>query len=163
MLGMYTSNKLLADIEEFVFNKGKELKKEVLLKVDCDSFSLSQEMTSAFKSIITQLVTNALIHGLESSEQRHHLGKTEKPMIEIQALSTERCFIITVTDNGRGIQDLEQCLTFGHSSADSCDYYSGRGVGLSVVHSTVKSLGGRLLVSSDLNNGSIFKVVIPKF
>ena len=55
--------------------------------------------------ILFHIVRNAIDHGIETPEERKSLGKDETGMIRIQATKAEGSIIITVTDDGRGIDE----------------------------------------------------------
>ncbi|MCP5774845.1 ATP-binding protein, partial [Klebsiella pneumoniae] len=61
--------------------------------------------------------------------------------------------------------DQEEILQFifhpGFSTAKAVTQISGRGVGLDVVQSEIKSLGGHVSVSSELGKGTVFTIRVP--
>ena len=50
----------------------------------------------------------------------------------------------------------------GFSTKDIATEFSGRGVGLDVVSTNVKKMGGNLIVSSTKGEGTIFEIKISK-
>jgi two-component system chemotaxis sensor kinase CheA len=91
------------------------------------------------------------------------LGKNARGKIVIEAATVEGQTRITVTDDGRGIDPAIISLLFqpGFSTAREVTTISGRGVGLDVVETTLKELGGSITVNSDPGKGSTFQITLP--
>ena len=67
----------------------------------CSSVNFSIEEISDIKTAVSEGVTNAIVHGYEGS-----LGE-----IEINCEIYENRVEITIVDNGKGIENLEEALT----------------------------------------------------
>jgi two-component system, CitB family, sensor kinase len=69
--------------------------------------------------------------------------------------------IIEVEDNGIGIEgnNNDQIFKQGFTTKDK---NSNAGIGLSLVHNAINSLGGYVTFSSNVGEGTIFTVAIPK-
>jgi chemotaxis family two-component system sensor histidine kinase/response regulator PixL len=120
-------------------------------------------------------------------EVRRHQGKPEQGLIEIRAHHQGSQTIIEVRDDGRGlnldrirskaidmglataeqlaeastVRLLELLFEPGFSTASQVSELSGRGVGLDVVRSQIRSLKGNVTVSSELGQGCVFTLRIP--
>jgi len=70
--------------------------------------------------------------------------------------------VLTVTDTGHGMSrhTLERIFDPFFTTKDQT---KGSGMGLSVVHGIVKNHGGTIKVSSELNKGTSFQILIPEF
>lgn len=135
---------------------------------------------------LMHLVRNAVDHGIEAPEVRKEKGKTEKPTVTLSAESNSSEVIITVEDNGAGMdhnailakakkqgilkkpeseytkQDaLGLIMKAGFSTNEQVTNYSGRGVGMDVVNQNLEKIGGKLIVESDIGVGSKFIIKIP--
>jgi len=135
--------------------------------------------------MLEHLLRNAVAHGIELPEERLDSGKTEKGRITLGASIEGAQIIIRISDDGRGLNtdkirktgikrgliresdsisddDLYQLIfSPGFSTADQVDQVSGRGVGLDVVLSTVRQVGGMISVESSQGRGSVFTLSIP--
>ncbi len=136
---------------------------------------------------LLHLLRNAFDHGIEPPDVRTQQGKPPQGKIEIRAYHQGSQTIIEITDDGRGINldrirskavDLgllspEQLATTdrssllellfepGFSTANQVSELSGRGVGLDVVRSQLRSLKGTVTLTSKLGQGTTFTLRIP--
>ena len=151
-------------------------------------------MTEVDKSIVDNLndplmhlVRNCMDHGVEdTSEERVANGKPAKATITLSARNASGEVIITVADDGKGI-DTEKVLQKamenglltkpeneytereiqnmillpGFSTNDVVTEYSGRGVGMDVVKKNIEKVGGSLAVESKHGHGTTFVIKIP--
>ncbi|HMW48671.1 MAG TPA: ATP-binding protein, partial [Cellvibrionaceae bacterium] len=104
------------------------------------------------QQVLMNLVTNAIKY-------------TEKGRIEIIAQVSEREIAISVSDTGIGINlvDLKTIFQPFSQVADNNPHKSrGPGLGLSICQQLVELHGGRLTVSSEVGQGSIFKFTLPR-
>jgi two-component system chemotaxis sensor kinase CheA len=133
------------------------------------------------------LVRNSLDHGLESPETRKAAGKPETGTLEISARHAGGNVIISVSDDGAGIDParvagkalerglitadevdavdsaraVELLFAPGFSTAEVTSDISGRGVGMDAVRSTVRALGGEVLMTSELGKGTVAQIRLP--
>jgi two-component system, chemotaxis family, sensor kinase CheA len=126
--------------------------KNVDFVVRCENVSLDSARCEALSDPLMHLVRNAVDHGIEDR------GGTI--VIEVVKVSGETR--ITVADDGRGIapEQLESIFQPGFSTAANVSEISGRGVGLDVVATRVKELGGLIRVESHPGKGSVFEIVL---
>lgn len=136
---------------------------------------------------ITHLVSNALIHGIESPEIRHSAGKPPAGQITIQAFYQGNQTIISVSDDGAGIdpaqvkakalakglltsaeaEELPQLGVYdllfspGFSTKDQADDMAGRGVGMDVVRTSLNEIRGTISIDSTLGQGTTFVIRLP--
>jgi two-component system, chemotaxis family, sensor kinase CheA len=132
---------------------------------------------------LLHLIRNAVDHGIEPPAERVALGKTAFGTIRLHAMQLGSEVIITVTDDGRGIdvdavteqagergiatagldeQDLlGLAFRAGLSTAATVTDVSGRGVGLDVVRSKVEAARGRVEVRSTRGAGAEFRIIVP--
>jgi two-component system, chemotaxis family, sensor kinase CheA len=132
---------------------------------------------------LVHLMTNAVVHGIESPEERARAGKPAEGRLELKASSESGRVLIRLSDDGRGLDDsrilakaqslgLEasaedtdglHSMIFlpGFSTAEQVSALAGRGVGLDVVANTVHQLGGTIEVGSRPGKGVTFTLSLP--
>jgi two-component system, chemotaxis family, sensor kinase CheA len=132
---------------------------------------------------LVHLMTNAVVHGFESPEERAAAGKPKDGTLELRAASESGRVIIRLSDDGRGLDDTRirakaQSLGLEHQAMDVAQLHSliflpgfstaeevstlaGRGVGLGVVANTVHELGGTIEVESRPGQGVTFILNLP--
>lgn len=123
-------------------------------EVDFHLSGTDLSLDDAIADCLIHLVRNAVHHGIES-----------RGTITITATNEHDQLTIKVTDDGRGIdpQTIASGLIFqpGYSTASELSEFSGRGVGLDVVKTTVESLGGSVQIQSEPGRGSTFEITLP--
>jgi two-component system chemotaxis sensor kinase CheA len=132
---------------------------------------------------LIHLLTNAVVHGLESPEDRLRAGKPEEGVLELRATAQSGRVAITLADDGRGLDEAKiqakaealgletagpesnhrHAVIFaaGFSTADQVSSLAGRGVGLDVVARSVHGLGGTIEVVSHPGQGLSFTLSLP--
>jgi two-component system sensor histidine kinase and response regulator WspE len=147
---------------------GRELGKQARLEIVGDSTQVDRDLLERLDAPIGHLLRNAIDHGLESPEERRAAGKPEEGTIRLEARHHAGRLLITVVDDGRGI-DLERLrtrivsrnLTTAEAASamsepelleflflprftmrDVVTDTSGRGVGLDAVRDIVKQVRG---------------------
>jgi chemotaxis protein histidine kinase CheA len=136
---------------------------------------------------ITQLLRNAVAHGVEPPEERAAHGKPPVATITIRARQDANSLVLEVSDDGRGIDTaalserlvatgrwsaararlandadvLAALLDTGISVRGEADELAGRGVGIGLVRQTVAKLGGEVKVSSTPGKGTTFTLRLP--
>ena len=69
---------------------------------------------------------------------------------------------IEVSDNGRGIADQDRERIFELFRRSGVQDQPGEGIGLAYVRAVVRNLGGEISMTSTLNRGTTFRVVLPR-
>ncbi len=167
---------------------GLQLGKAIELKLSGEQAELDKSVIEQLIDPLTHLVRNALDHGIELPAERLAAGKSAKGTLLLHAEHRGGRFVITVSDDGRGIDagkvrqraietglldgagaetELDEAathallLTPGFSTAREVSNLSGRGVGLDVVSQNVRKLGGSLEIASRLGKGTAFTINLP--
>ena len=145
------------------------------------SIRLPPHTWGAFWSAFAHLIRNTVDHGVETAEQRVARGVPARAVVSLDIRQEGVDVIVAIGDDGPGIDwaavaaraslqglpcdtrtELEQALfTDGVSSRDEATATSGRGVGLGVVATTVRDLGGRIDISSEPGRGTSFSCRLP--
>jgi two-component system, chemotaxis family, sensor kinase CheA len=125
--------------------------KNVDFVVRCENVSLDSARCEALSDPLVHLVRNAVDHGIEA-----------RGTVVIEFVKINNSTRITVADDGRGIapEHLESIFQPGFSTAAKVSEISGRGVGLDVVATRVKELGGSVRVESHPGKGSTFEIIL---
>ncbi|HEX4454067.1 MAG TPA: response regulator [Kofleriaceae bacterium] len=135
---------------------------------------------------ITQLLRNAVAHGIEPPDERLARGKPEAATVTIRARQDGNLLVLELSDDGRGVAivtlrdrlvatgrwsearaqlasdaDVLDALGTGVSIRGDADELAGRGIGLDVVRQTVARLGGEVKVSSVPGRGTTFSLRLP--
>lgn len=162
----------------------RQTKKQVRLKLTGQETAIDKYLIERLKDPLLHLVRNAFSHGVETPAERVAASKPEEATIELNASTVGDSVIIEVRDDGRGINpnaiiqragkmgleipevtDNETILKIlcssGFSTRENADLASGRGVGMGVVHATVRELGGHLTLNSEEGQGTRFTIRLP--
>jgi len=165
----------------------KKLGKKVNFEHKGDSVEIDKAMIEGLTDPLMHIIRNSLDHGLETPDARKASGKDEIGTILIAAEQANGQMIITIKDDGKGIdsdkvaqKSLENgmidenqlaqmdknekaMLIFGAgvSTADSITDISGRGVGMDVVKTNINKLGGIIKLDTDLGVGTTITIMLP--
>jgi chemosensory pili system protein ChpA (sensor histidine kinase/response regulator) len=134
---------------------------------------------------LEHLLRNAIDHGIESDARRSILGKTLAGKINIRFFRMGNDACMEISDDGSGINlaavkckaikigllsegavcSDEEIIRFifepGFSTRDQVNEISGRGVGMDVVNTVIKALGGNLSIETHLGMGTRFTIRLP--
>lgn len=134
---------------------------------------------------LEHMIRNAVIHGIETPDERAAADKPEVGQISINLRREGSQVVIEIADDGRGMEidsirrkatDLglvtkddeltnEEIIQFvlrsGFSTADRLTHAAGRGVGMDVVASEITKLGGTLQIETESGHGTKFTVFLP--
>ena len=105
---------------------------------------------------LTQVIMNLLINAADAAE-----GRTDpKPRIVISTRPSEKNIVLTVTDNGTGMDKATLSRVFE-------EYFTtkpvgkGSGIGMAVSKSLIESGGGSIVVESELGIGTTVTIQLP--
>jgi two-component system, chemotaxis family, sensor kinase CheA len=150
-----------------------ETGKDVELTVAGADTELDRVILESLHDPLAHLLSNAVIHGIESPAERERAAKPSRGHLEVRAVPHGSLVEIVVADDGRGISPevMEQArregsLTDvlarpGYSTAAELTDRAGRGVGLDAVNSYARSLGGSLEVRSEPGRGMAIHLTLP--
>jgi chemosensory pili system protein ChpA (sensor histidine kinase/response regulator) len=155
------------------------------LAVEGASGELDRQVLERMLPPFEHILRNAVVHGIESPDERSSRGKPESGKICMSLRREGAEMVITIEDDGRGIdveavrvrarargliepgrvltdeEALQLVLEPGFSTASAVTQHAGRGVGMDVVVTEVKKLGGVLTTSSKLGIGTTFTIRLP--
>ena len=109
----------------------------------------------ANESRLAQVLLNLVVNAAQSIPE----GQAERNEIRIMTRTGAGGRVaIEIRDTGRGIAQEDRARIFDPFSSNNP---AGPGMGLSVCHSIVTLLGGKIEVDSELGRGSVFRVLLP--
>lgn len=176
--------------KRLVRDLSRDLGKEVKLELHGEDLYVDNIVARVWSNTIIHLLRNSLDHGIESPCDRKNLGKEETATVKIKAYESGEFSCIEIFDDGKGINSsiirqkaiekglygkeeaeklsedeiLHLIFHSGFSTAAQVTDVSGRGVGMDMVKSSVKNLGGEISIQTKVGLGTCFllKVPIPK-
>ena len=87
----------------------------------------------------------------------------ENGKIKVNVAIIEQSTVISISDNGIGIQHTEQQKVFDRFyRCDQSRTNDGCGLGLSFSRAVARAHGGNITLSSDPGKGTTFKIFLPK-
>ncbi|MFB6195017.1 MAG: chemotaxis protein CheA [Haloplanus sp.] len=179
--------KVISKFPRLVRDLAREQEKEIDFRMEGQDIELDRTILTEISDPLMHILRNAVDHGIEPPAERERAGKPREGTIELRASRERDHVTITVEDDGRGL-DVDELrrkalekgvrseaeldsmedsevydLVFhpGFSTADEVTDVSGRGVGMDVVHSTVKQLDGSVNVESEEGEGTTVTLRLP--
>ncbi|MGY3265732.1 Hpt domain-containing protein [Lysobacter sp. HA35] len=177
---------LLPRLRRVVRQASGETGKHVLLKLEGTQGELDRNVLERMTAPLEHMLRNAVAHGLESPEKRAAAGKSEEGTIRIAVRREGSEVVLEVGDDGRGLDrdairrrgverglirsdaaiaesDLDMLIFEpGFSTADEVSRLAGRGVGMDVVASEVRQLGGTIDIRTTKGSGTTFTLRLPQ-
>jgi chemotaxis protein histidine kinase CheA len=178
-------SRLMPSLRRIVRTVGADLGKEVAFRVHNQMGALDRDNYTRCQTILEHMVRNALDHGIELPEERVAATKSAIGRISVDVRKEGADYIITLEDDGRGIDpdtlretafqkglDIEidalsddeaRRLIFhrGLTTANTLSEISGRGVGMEIVLNELQQMGGDIEIESELGQGTTFRIRIP--
>jgi chemosensory pili system protein ChpA (sensor histidine kinase/response regulator) len=146
---------------------------------------LDRQVLERMVPSLEHMLRNAVVHGIEAPDRRAALGKPDTGHITATLERDGAEVVMVVADDGAGInvklirdkavslglvdpssnlsdeEAMQLILEPGFSTAGRVTQAAGRGVGLDVVATEVKKLGGSLFIQSTPGRGSTFTIRLP--
>lgn len=164
----------------------RQLNKQVRFDVEGEGIELDRVILEEIGDPILHLIRNALDHGIETAADRKKGGKPAEGRLHLSASQERQGVVIRVSDDGKGLDrkailakakreglaegDLDQLdddallrviARAGFSTAKQVTDVSGRGVGIDVVVSKVRQLGGAVEIRSTEGKGTTWILRLP--
>jgi two-component system, chemotaxis family, sensor kinase CheA len=164
---------------------GNDTGKHIVLEMSGTETELDKNVIEQLVDPLKHIIRNCVSHGIEKPAERIAAGKSDTGRIYLDAAQREGHIIISVADDGKGIdpdavlQKARQLslisndrtlsqkeiydLLFrpGFSTAEELNEVSGRGVGLDVVRKNVEALRGTVEIESEIGKRTVFRVKLP--
>jgi two-component system, chemotaxis family, sensor kinase CheA len=164
-----------------------KLGKQVELELVGKDTELDRTVVDALGDPLVHLIRNSLDHGLEGPEERRKAGKPATGTLHLSARHAGGNVVIEVRDDGRGIDPvrvakkaaerglisadavettdtakaIELLFHPGFSTAEVTSDISGRGVGMDAVRTTIRELGGEVVMTSEQGQGTVAQIRLP--
>ena len=173
-------------MHRIVRDMNRALNKDVHLEIAGEETEVDKSIIEHLGDPIMHIIRNSLDHGVESPEERRRAGKPEKARVLLEAKNSGGDVLIIIKDDGRGIntakvlkkarenglttkpdneytdKEIHQFIFLpGFSTNDQVTSYSGRGVGMDVVTSSLETVSGTAHVESTPGVGTTFTLKIP--
>jgi chemosensory pili system protein ChpA (sensor histidine kinase/response regulator) len=182
---MVPFDRLVPRLRRIVRQISGELGKQVDFVVGNADGEMDRTVLERIVAPLEHMLRNAVDHGIEAADVRRAAGKSEQGTIRLALGREGGDIVLTLSDDGggirldavkrkaieRGLMDADSDLTdyevlqfileAGFSTAAQVTQISGRGVGMDVVHSEVKQLGGSMSIESLPGVGTTFTIRLP--
>ena len=168
-------------VRELATKTGKKIKLETI----GENTEIDKTVIEQLSDPLTHMIRNSADHGIESPDRRLERGKSETGTIRLSAEQAGGNILIVVEDDGGGInrekvlqlardkgiiaadvqptdEQIDQLIFApGFSTASEVSDISGRGVGMDVVLSNIKKIGGSVHVRSWTGKGCRMTLRLP--
>ncbi len=183
---MVPFTRLTPRLERIVRQTANELNKSVELTIVNADDEMDRTILERITSPLEHMLRNAVDHGIEDTQTRLAAGKDRSGHITLEVMREGSEIVINLTDDGRGINvdevrnkaisqglidptddslsdvDVMQYIfNAGLTTTKQVTQISGRGVGMDVVISEIRQLGGVVSVTSEAGQGSRFTIRVP--
>ncbi|MDT8451176.1 MAG: Hpt domain-containing protein [Gammaproteobacteria bacterium] len=172
-------------LRRIVRQTAREMGKEINVEIIGEEQELDRTVLDRVVAPLEHMLRNAVAHGIELPKDRLIAGKSEAGNIKISVGRQGTSVVVKVEDDGSGINAdairkkaikqgllaednelsnydvLQFILKSGFSTAEEVTQLAGRGVGMDVVDSEIKQLGGVLEIDTERGKGTSFKVRLP--
>lgn len=176
---------LASRLRRIVRQTARELNKDVALEIIGETSEVDRTVLDRIVAPLEHMLRNAVSHGIEKPDERKAAGKSESGQIKVSVDREGGDVVIVVSDDGQGINVaairkkatekglldaksklsdhdiLQYIMEPGFSTAEKVTQISGRGVGMDVVDSEIKQLGGVLEIDTVQGKGTTFTVRLP--
>jgi two-component system sensor histidine kinase and response regulator WspE len=177
----------LHGFSRMVRDLAKSLGKSVRFEIEGEFTRVDRDILEKLEAPLTHLLRNAVDHGIEAPDSRSQAGKAPEGRLTLGARHVAGVLEINVADDGGGIDPervrrrivekgyatsdmaaklsesevLEFLFLPGFSTSQNVTEISGRGVGLDVVQSMARQVGGNVRLASKLGEGTRFVLQLP--
>ncbi|QOZ54798.1 chemotaxis protein CheA [Bradyrhizobium sp. CCBAU 53338] len=176
---------LFGRFRRLIHDLSRDLSKPVEFVTSGEDTELDKTMIECLADPLVHLIRNAIDHGIEDTATRAANGKTEQGRIELAAVHSGAQVLVTVKDNGGGLNtarirakaeeqglisagavvsdhEIHQFLFHpGFSTAQTISALSGRGVGMDVVKRTIENMRGSIDLTTRPGQGTTVTLRLP--
>jgi len=176
---------ILQQFPRTVRDIAEKKKKKIELVIEGDQTLVDKSITEHLQAPLMHIIRNCADHGIEAPEQRIKAGKNPQGRIRITALEQDDSLVLTVSDDGKGIdadsimqkaiengiispsaqlredEKLQLLFASGVSTAETISDISGRGVGMDVAKRNIEEAGGSIEIQTRKAAGSSFTITVP--
>ncbi len=176
---------LFQKLKRIARDAGGNLSKTIQFVTEGEHAEVDKIILDRISDPLTHLVRNAVDHGIETDDERQNLQKLDKSKVTIKAEQQEDRIVLTLSDNGRGLdpakliakaverglissgeiltdsQAYDLIFKSGFSTKEQVTDMSGRGVGMDVVQKAIEELKGSIQIHTKLGEGTQFIISLP--
>jgi len=165
----------------------RNLGKDVVLQVEGEETLVDRDILQRIESPLNHMLRNAVDHGMETAQERLAAGKPATGTIVMEARHRAGMLNIEISDDGRGVDPEKirrtvierkmatEQMVAAMSHAELMEFLflpafslkgriteiSGRGVGLDIVHDTIRQQNGTVRIESELGKGFRSSITLP--
>lgn len=186
---MVPFSRQIGRLQRVVRAAAQEQGKQAVLQVEGEGAELDRNVLERMTAPLEHLLRNAVVHGIEAPEDRAAAGKPAVGDVRLRLQREGSQLLLELQDDGGGLDydaiervairrgllasplpaeapqreaDLAGFIFEpGFSTARALTQDAGRGIGMDVVASEVKQLGGSLAVSAERGRGTRFQIRLP--
>jgi two-component system chemotaxis sensor kinase CheA len=162
-------------------------KKNVKLETIGNELRIDTTIGDILNSTLIHLVRNSVDHGIETPADREKKGKNAQGSLQVTVRNNRDHVMVEIRDDGKGIDPkvirskviekrllpfeevaslndheiIQYIFAPGFSTAEVVTDVSGRGVGMGAVKEAVESIGGNLILQSEVNKGTTTTMLLP--
>jgi two-component system chemotaxis sensor kinase CheA len=175
---------LLSVLEALTADLSSRLGKPARFVAHWSDEDLPVAYAGLMREALIQLTRNSMVHGVETEQERKQTGKPVRAVLQValRRHEAEGQLEVLFQDDGRGLdldrirqralelfgnkvlsddQAAQVIFEPGFSTVTTTTSDAGRGVGLDLVRDRVESLGGMILVHSELTVFCAFQIILP--
>jgi len=176
---------LASRLRRVVRQTARQLNKKAELVLQGGDGEIDRTVIDRIVAPLEHMLRNAVAHGIEAPQVRNKSGKAETGRITVTFEREGPEIVLRIEDDGAGMdidairaralkhglmqedsgleddEIIQFILQTGFSTASDVTQISGRGVGMDVVNTEVKQLGGSLHIESKAGAGSVFTLRLP--
>jgi chemosensory pili system protein ChpA (sensor histidine kinase/response regulator) len=182
---MVPFSRLVPRLRRIVRQVSGEIGKKVEFDVVNPEGELDRTLMERIVAPLEHMLRNGVDHGIEDPAGRRAAGKDETGHITLELTREGGEVVMILSDDGKGIdtdavrrkaverglieenarlteQEIQQFIfNAGFSTAAKVTQISGRGVGMDVVSSEIKQMGGSVSIDSKKGQGTRFIIRLP--
>jgi chemosensory pili system protein ChpA (sensor histidine kinase/response regulator) len=183
---MLPFDSLVPRLRRVVRQAAGETGKQAQLKLDGAQGELDRNVLERMTAPLEHMLRNAIAHGLEVPDVRRAAGKSDEGSVRVAVRREGSEVVLQISDDGAGLNrdairargiereliqpdavlsdtELDQLIMQpGFSTAETVSRLAGRGVGMDVVASEVRQLGGTIDIASRPGEGTTFTLRLPQ-
>ena len=182
---MVPASTLLSKLQRNIRQTCRTTGKKAELEVSGTDILMDSDVVSNLGDPLQHILRNAIDHGLEAADERVMLGKPEVGTIKLSFYREGNNIVVKCEDDGQGLnytnirysaiqrgliteeQELSEkelsrlILMSGFSTKSGVTQTSGRGVGMDVVHTSIRDMKGTLDLMSETGKGTTLVIKLP--
>ena len=178
---------LFSGFSRLVRDQAQNANKKVNFVIEGQETEIDRTVIDHIRDPLVHVLRNAVDHGIEKPEQRKAAGKPETGILRLSAYHEQGYIVITIEDDGRGIdaqlvrnsavnkglisaelastmsdaEAIDLVFTPGASTAEEITEISGRGVGMDIARTNVEAIHGSITLDTKVKEGTRVTFRLP--